>query len=299
MTAAGQDASVEIVPRGPFSLRAAAGFGFGPNQGRPPPFDGHLRLAFCADGGGHAGVVLSQDGDAGPLHASVHGSGDRAGALAQTERILSLDHDGDRFLAVGERDPVIGALQREHPGQRPVLFSSPYEAAAWSIISARRPAAQAARVRDALGEQLGQAFELAGRRLVAFPEPQRLLEVQEMPGLPGEKVARLRGVAEAALDGLLDVARLHALGPEGATEEMLRLRGIGPFYAGLIVLRASGFADAMLSAPEPKVMSHVARLYGLPSPPDLAALASLAEPWRPFRTWAIVLVRLAGDRAAA
>lgn len=105
-------------------------------------------------------------------------------------------------------------------------------------------------------------------------------------------------MAEAALDGLLDVARLHALGPEVATEEMLRLRGIGPFYAGLIVLRASGFADAMLSAPEPRVMAHVAHLYGLTSPPDLAALAGLAESWRPFRTWTIVLVRLAGDRAA-
>ncbi len=299
MAAGRKGTTAQIVPRGPFSLRAAAGFGFGPNEGRPPPFDGRLRLAFCADGGGHAGVVLSQDSDDEPLQALVHGSSDPAVALAQTERILSLDHDGGQFETVGERDPVIGRLQREHPGQRPVLFSSPYEAAAWSIISARRPAAQGARVRDALGEQLGQAFELAGRRLVAFPEPQRLLAVQEIPGLPGEKVARLRGVAEAALDGLLDVARLQALGPDGATEEMLRLRGIGPFYAGLIVLRASGFADAMLSAPEPKVMAHVARLYGLPSPPDLSALRRLAESWRPFRTWAIVLLRLGGDRAAA
>jgi len=274
------------------------GFGFGPNQGRPTAFDGNLRLAFCADGGGHAGVVLSQDGDAGPLRALVHGTADPAWVLEQTSRILSLDHDGEEFLAVGERDPVIGRLQREHPGQRPVLFSSPYEAAAWSIISARRPAAQAARVREALTEQLGNEFVLAGRRIGAFPGPQRLLEVEPMPGLPPEKVARLRGVAEAALDGRLDAQHLRALGAEGATEEVRSLRGIGPFYAGLIVLRASGFADAMLSAPEPKVMAHVARLYGLPAPPDLTELARLAEPWRPFRTWTTVLVRLAGDRGA-
>ena len=55
-----------------------------------------------------------------------------------------------RSRSVGERDPVIGALQRAHPGQRPVLFHSPYEAAAWSVISARRPAAQGAKVRAAL-----------------------------------------------------------------------------------------------------------------------------------------------------
>jgi DNA-3-methyladenine glycosylase II len=68
---------------------------------------------------------------------------------------VSLDHDGEAFLGVGDRDPVIGELQRAHPGRRPVLFHSPYEAAAWSIISARRPAAQAGRVRRALGERLG------------------------------------------------------------------------------------------------------------------------------------------------
>jgi hypothetical protein len=32
--------------RGPFSLRAAAEFGFGPNEGSSEPFDGALRLAF-------------------------------------------------------------------------------------------------------------------------------------------------------------------------------------------------------------------------------------------------------------
>jgi len=280
--ATGPGITAEIVPRGPFSLRAAAGFGFGPNQGRPDPFDGNLRLAFCADGGGHAGVALRQDGDAGVLQVLMHGTADPTRLLAQTARILSLDHDGQEFLAVGERDPVIGRLQREHPGQRPVLFSSPYEAAAWSIISARRPAAQGARVRAALAEQLGKEFVLAGRTLAAFPEPQRLLAVEPMPGLPPEKVARLHGVAEAALDGRLDPGRLQELGPERATEEVRSLRGIGPFYAGLIVLRASGFADAMLSAPEPKVMAHVARLYGLPAPRACSSLRDWPSPGVPF-----------------
>ena len=77
---------------------------------------------------------------------------------------------------------------------------------------------------------------------------------------------------------------------------MQRLRGIGPFYAGLIVLRATGFADAPLPMPEPKVLGHAARLYGLPAPPTLEAFTALAEAWRPFRTWATVLVRLAGER---
>lgn len=293
-------ANLEIRPRGPFSLRAAAEFGFGPNAGRPPPFDGTMRLAFAVDGGhGYAGVALTQEGADALVAGELRGDGEPAAVERQVARVLSLDGDGEGFMAVGERDPVIGALQRAHPGQRPVLFHSPYEAAAWSIISARRPASQAARVRRVLAERLGVTFELAGQTLAAFPQPERLLEVEPMDGLSEEKAARLRGVAEAALAGELDAHRLQALGPERALAEVTRPRGIGPFYAGLIVLRATGFTDAMLPVAEPKLLGHVARFYGLEEPPTLERLGQMAEAWRPFRTWTTVLLRLAGDRGTA
>ncbi len=291
----------QLDPRGPFSLRAAAGFGFGPTEGRAPQFDGAMRLAFPVDGGrGYAGAVLRQERADGPVvvELELRDGGDPVAALAQIARIISLDHDGEAFLEVGRRDRVIGVLQRAHHGQRPVLFHSPYEAAAWSIISARRPARQAARVRAGLSERLGTTFELAGQRLAAFPQPQRVLELSDEPtsGLGGDKAARLLAIARAALAGELEVGHLHELGPERAREEVQRLKGIGPFYAGLIVLRGSGFADAVLGAPEPKVLSHAARFYGLGERATLERFNELAERWRPFRTWATVLIRLAGDR---
>ena len=142
-----------IKPLGRFSLRAAAAFGFGPTEGRPPSFDGAMRLAFCVDGGqGYAGAVLRQREDDGPVgvELTLRDGAAHEAALAQVARTVSLDHDGVAFAQVGDHDPVIGALQRAHPGQRPVLFHSPYEAAAWSVISARRPPAQGAKVRAAL-----------------------------------------------------------------------------------------------------------------------------------------------------
>jgi len=289
-----------IAPQGRFSLRAAAGFGFGPNEGRPPEFDGAMRLAFPVDGGrGYAGAILRQAGDDGPVEVELElregASADTA--LAQVARVVSLDHDGAPFEAVGETDPVIGALQRAHPGQRPVLFHSPYESAAWAIISARRPAAQGARVRAALGSELGATFSLAGQTLVAFPQPERLLALADaFPGLNATKLDRLRAVAGAAVAGELDADRLQDLGPERTYEDVQRLAGIGPFYAGLITLRATGFADAVLLAPEPKVLAHATRFYGREPALDLAGLSELAEAWRPFRTWTTVLIRLAGDR---
>src|SRR5262249_57694302 len=99
------------------------------------------------EGSGPAEVVLRQDGDG--VHAEV--AADNAErALAQAARIVSLDHDGTGYAAVGERDAVVGEAQRATGHLRPVLFHSPYEAACWSVISARVSAAQGARLRDAL-----------------------------------------------------------------------------------------------------------------------------------------------------
>lgn len=285
-----------LIPRGPFSLAAAAAFGFGPTTGRPKPEGDLMRLAFPVDGfAEHAGVVL-RPGPDGSVLGEVAGADDLVAVERQVARILSLDHDGEEWAAVGERDPVIGARQAEHPGLRPVLFHSPYEAAAWSIISARRPARQAALVRRRLGEELGATFDLAGETVASFPVPERLLEVEPGPGLPEEKAHRLHGVARAALEGQLDPERLQAMDPEEAMAEVQRLKGLGPFYSMLVVIRATGLTDVLPSA-EPRALRAAAHFYGLDAPPDREAFTALAEPWRPFRTWAVVLLRVAGDRA--
>ena len=53
------------------------------------------------------------------------------------------------------------------PGLRPPLFYSPYEAAAWAILSARRPGRQMMAVRDRLSRAHGAVFDLAGQQLWA------------------------------------------------------------------------------------------------------------------------------------
>jgi DNA-3-methyladenine glycosylase II len=87
----------------------------------------------------------------------------------------------DGYDELGRREPLMGRLQAARPGLRPPLFHSAYEAVAWSILSARRPHAQGARLRDQLAGRHGRTFDLDGVRLAAFPTPQQLLEVTEPP----------------------------------------------------------------------------------------------------------------------
>jgi DNA-3-methyladenine glycosylase II len=287
--------SFTISPDGPFSLAEAATFGFG--QRMDDDFDGCMRLAFCVDGyRDHAGVEVRQD-VAGQVQCVVHAPErvDRAAVRGQVARVLSPDHDGEGFLRVGLRDPVIGRLQAAAPGLRPPLFYSPYEAAAWSVLSARRPARQAMQVRTALGEAYGTVIDLAGHRLPAFPTPDRLLGVGSFAGIGPDKLGRLHGVARAALEGRLDVGLLHELGPERAMAEVQTIKGIGPFYSALIVIRGTGFAD-VLPLNEPRVLALATRLYRLDEPLTELRFRELAEPWRPYRTWAAVLIRAAATR---
>lgn len=288
--------SFTITPRGPFSLGELASFGFG--QRLDPVFDGVMRMAFCLDNyRSQVGVEVTQD-DEGRVHCVVHGldgNGDLDAARRQVARVLSLDHDGREFLKVGARDPVIGRLQAAAPGLRPPLFYSPYEAAVWAVLSARRPARQMAEVRRRLSERHGTTFELAGMPTAALPTPEQLLAVGDVDGLTAQKVERMHAIGQAALDGRLDIAALAALEPSVAMDELQELPGIGPFYSALIVIRALGNAD-VLPADEPKALAMTAQLYGLPGPPSRDELEVLAEAWKPFRTWAVVLIRAAGIR---
>jgi DNA-3-methyladenine glycosylase II len=209
-------------------------------------------------------VTLTQRGDT--VHGTVEADHEER-AIAQAARVVSLDHDGTHYPDVD--DPIVNELQRASGYLRPVIFHSPYEAAAWSILSARTPHAQAVRLRDALGE--------------TFPAPEQLLELQELDGLPQNKVPRLHGIAQAALEGKLDREPLLALDPDEAYTRLQELPGIGPFYAGLILIRGVGTVDVAPKA-EPRLEKAVQERWQRP-------LAEVVDGWRPFRTWVSVLIR--------
>jgi DNA-3-methyladenine glycosylase II len=284
-----------LVPRGPFSLAASTRFleGFTPAW-YSSPADSALELAFAAEGSWQTvGVRVSQAGDevsAAIVSPAAPGAGLVAEVRPQIERILALDVDGTGFPAVGERDPVVGELQRRYPGLRPVGFWSPYEAAAWTIIGHRIRITQAAAIKARMAERLGEPVSFGGRVVHAFPSPQRLAGLGTFPGLAGRKPEWLRSLARAALGGQLDAARLRAMPPGEALADLKKLPGIGDFSAGLTLLRGANAPDAVPTA-EPRLARAVALAYRLPGPATSEQVRTISENWRPYRTWVTLLLR--------
>ena len=161
-----QHTAIEIT--GPYDLREIALMGFGHRDEKS--FDGVMRMAFGLDGGYEraVGVAARQDGDRLSLEVVNDGeplSRTELGTLRrQVARVVSLDHDGAAFDRLCQADPALAAVHARAPGFRPALFYSPYEAAVWSIVSARRARSQGIGLRTRLAEQAGTAFDVAGVR---------------------------------------------------------------------------------------------------------------------------------------
>ncbi|HEU5001519.1 MAG TPA: DNA-3-methyladenine glycosylase 2 family protein [Actinomycetota bacterium] len=296
----------ELVPRGPFSLEESAMFGFG--QRHQDGYDSMMRLAFCVDGfAGQAAVALTQPGGLdGVVHGEIYarvGDAPTETIVAQVARVLSLDHDATGFLAVGDRDPVIADLHAAAPGLRPPLFYSPYEAAVWAVISSRRPHGVAELWRRRLSTSGGPPLAVAGQTMWALPTPASIAvmgprRVAEATGIELVRAKRVVDVAEAAWAGALDADRLRAMDPAAARTQLRAIPGIGPFYADLILIRATGATD-LFPAAEPKLLALLGDLYGLGRPATPEEATAAAEVWSPWRTWAAVLVRAAGRRVLA
>ncbi|MBJ7610113.1 MAG: DNA-3-methyladenine glycosylase 2 family protein [Candidatus Dormibacteraeota bacterium] len=277
-------------PRGPFDLAYQQGF-FG---GWPPfePDPSAVAMAFPVEGWTHSAAVVLRQPEAGRITGEVHGAdGETArAAWEQALAVLSLDVDGTDFPAVGERDPVVGRLQAQHRLMRPTLFHSPYEAACNFVIGQRISIVQARALRARMAVEEGDRISAGGAQLHAFPRPQALLQLESIRGLPDEKVTRLQGIAEAALAGVLDRARLRSLPVEDALAELSSLRGVGPFSSVGIVFRGAGVVDDVTD--EPVTKQAVQRLYSLDHLPDQAEVLRIAESWRPFRMWSLVLLHV-------
>jgi DNA-3-methyladenine glycosylase II len=283
--------SFELLPAGPFSLAAGAAFleGFSPAAHRGAEA-GHLHLAFVPDGEeAAAGVCLRQPD--GAVVGEVFGEADPEAVRDQVARILSLDVDGSRFPEVGRRDPVVGGLQGRWPGLRPVGFFSPYEAAAWALIGHRIRIVQAARLKERMAAELGQAVDVHGDVRHAFPGPARLAALEGFPGLFARKVDNLRALGVEATAGRLDGVWLRGLPRAQALDELKQLQGIGDFSAELVLLRGAGDPDH-LPEHEPRLCRGAAIAYGLDEPPDRAWLEERAAAWRPYRTWVVLLLRV-------
>ena len=178
--------------------------------------------------------------------------------------------DDDVARALAETGPP--ALRRREAG---------FEALLGAIVSQQVSKAAAATV---WGRLVSAADPLSPQTVLALDE-----NALRAVGLSRQKASYAHSLAEAVLNGAIDLDGLALRPDEHVVEELVQLKGIGRWSAEIYLLFALGRPDAF-PADDLALMIGAQLLKRLDARPTRGGLTEIAEAWRPWRGPAAMLL---------
>ncbi len=251
-------------------------------------FDGHSYRRSLRLPGGEGQVTLNAAGQDGGISAvfELEDLRDLTAAIARCRHLLNLDADPVAVDGALSSDGLLGPLVTRAPGLRMPGSADGFELAVRAVIGQQVSLAAARTVAGRLVRAAGLTLRNPTLPVThMFPEPAALVELAETaPEIFSMPAARRRTIA--ALARAVAEERL-AIGPGADPHELrallLELPGIGPWTADYVLMRGLGDPDAFLAGD--LGVRHALSALGGPS--DTAAVARLAERWRPWRASAV------------
>lgn len=211
---------------------------------------------------------------------------DLGAAVQRCRRLLDLDADPVAVADVLGDDPLLAPLVRRTPGRRVAGSADGAELAMRAVLGQQISVAGARTLAGELvtrrGQQLPEPLAEDGGLTHLFPQPAAIADADLAAfAMPEARRDALRNLARALADG--EIVLDPGADREEAGRRLVALRGIGPWTASYVAMRALGDPDAFLPT-DLGVRRVLARL-GQESDP--AGVAALAERWRPWRAYAV------------
>jgi AraC family transcriptional regulator of adaptative response / DNA-3-methyladenine glycosylase II len=235
-------------------------------------------------GDGDAGFEVRPDAAETCLHLRVTASRpiDPQPVAARVRRIFDLDCDVQPIARLFARDARLGTLVASRPGLRVPGAWNPFEMAVRAILGQQVSVRAASTLSGRLVHEFGAPAEVALRGITHhFPAASRLADADvQRIGIPGSRAETIRGLARAVADGSLSLDGAGDLNADVAA--LVRIKGIGPWTAQYIAMRALGRRDAF-PAGDLGIRKALARKGRKPTE---AQVVRIAESWRPYRSYA-------------
>ena len=208
---------------------------------------------------------------------------DLTAAVRRLRRLFDLDADPVAVVAALGADPVLGPSVAAMPGLRTPGHVDGDELAFRAVLGQQVSVAGARTVAGRLaaehGRKLADAF---GSLTCLFPSAAVIatLAPEQLP-MPAGRARAVIALASAlaSREVILDAGADR----DAVAERLLAIDGIGPWTVAYIRLRALGDPDAFL--PTDLGVRRALEARGLPGDPRSAA--SMAEAWRPWRSYAL------------
>jgi len=232
---------------------------------------------------GPAIVELADDGEAVRCALALADPRDLVPAVARCRRLLDLDADPVAVDETLERQPILADLVRAIPGRRSPGAADASELAVRAVLGQGITVAAARTLAGRLVEAHGVPLATpqgAVTRLFPTAADLAALDPASLPG-PAVRRAALHGVAAALATGALVLDA--GADREAALRRLRAIRGIGPWTAAYVAMRALADPDVFLPG-DVALRLAVTRRGG---PGDPRGLAELAAPCRPWRSYAV------------
>lgn len=248
-----------------------------------PGLDGPYARTIVVDGR-HGSLTVAPGEDC--LVATVSGIDPTAwpDIGERLRRLFDCDADSAAITDRLGRDPHLAPLVAARPGLRLPGAWDPFEMGCRAILGQQVSVAAAIRLAGRLVAAFGAPFSGGPDPALThvFPTPNDLAEadVASALNMPRTRGAAIRALAEAALKDPGLFAPAETL--EAAVMRFTAIRGIGPWTAQYIAMRALKLPDALPVA-DVGLLRALDRGTGRPSAAELLAQA---EGWRPFRAYA-------------
>ena len=215
-------------------------------------------------------------------------SADTEEVLRLVRRMLATDADIAAFYAMALDDPRLVPLVRNMYGLRPTCAPTAYEALVLAILGQQISTHVARMLRNLIIETYGDRVTIGGEMLHSFPRPHTIAEAG-VEGLRAIKFSRrkaeyITGISQQIVSGELSLEAMRDLPDDEIVSGLLALRGVGPWTAHWMLMRAFGRLDGF-----PQGDLALQRMMGIlvgdgaPMPPDEALAYS--ERWSPWRSW--------------
>jgi DNA-3-methyladenine glycosylase II len=239
------------------------------------------------------GVSEEQRGQKSRLRARIlDGPGDEKTAetiRALVARQFATDLDLAPFYRLAESDPALSTLTAHFRGMRIPQAAGVYETLISAILEQQINLSFAHQVKLALVQKYGHTIEFEGRSYNTFPlpaalaitTPQELRRIQ----ISGPKARYIIAISRAVLDGSLDLEGLRALSPGIAHGRLVEQKGVGPWTAQYVGMRALGHLDC-LPAADVGLQKAIQKFYGLRKMPSEKRVAQMARAWAGWRSHA-------------
>jgi DNA-3-methyladenine glycosylase II len=121
------------------------------------------------------------------------------------------------------------------------------------------------------------------------PDAQRVLTIEDQQlrdaGLSWQKVSYVKDLAGRVASGQLDLAHIAGMGDEEVIKELVAVKGIGRWTAEMFLIFSLARPD-VLAVDDYGIQAAMKRLYGLETLPKPPVMREIAEPWRPYRSYA-------------